>query len=114
MTTYNHFTVLREMDRLAIELGFLVKQSKHHTMDGLFGLFAGVNDDKNYLPVFARDAELYSGTAEELICYMRGWMRSREYLRMIMPKSVTDKRIEHFEDLYRQEIMLQVLKSEKK
>lgn len=116
-TTHQHLTQIREMDRLAEENGFVVRKSKHHWEYQFFGLFPAGGDftqEDNCLPIYSRDAELYSGTAEDLICYMRGWMRSREYLQSIMPKSVNESRIKKFEDTYRQEALVRLMKEEKK
>lgn len=78
------------------KLGYYVKATKHSYQDKrcLVGVYP--LEDKN--PLYSRDAELFTGTMEEIVCWMRGINHRNEYLSML--KATTEKRIKDLEEKY--------------
>ena len=87
------------------KLGYYTKNTKYGYQDGrcLVGVYA--LEDKN--PLYSRDAELFTGTIEEIACWMRGVNHRNEYLSML--KATTEKRIQDLEEKYRKKLKHQAM-----
>ena len=73
-----------EMHRLEAEvdkLGFKMANARHSDMFG--ELVSLIPKDANALPIYSRDAEIFSGTLEALQYWLRGVTWARDYDGMI-------------------------------
>ena len=77
------------------KLGYVMRQSKYsNSGEYLIGVYA--LDDQ--LPIYSRDAELFSGNVEMITAWIRGIWHRNEYLMML--KAITDKKIGALEEKY--------------
>jgi hypothetical protein len=86
------------------KLGFKMKPTKYgyggRTLVGVYPL-----EDKN--PLYSRDAEVFTGTMEEIAVWMRGVNSRNDYLTML--KATSEKRIQDLEEKYRKKIKHQAM-----
>jgi hypothetical protein len=77
--------------------------------NGPFGDFVGLKPkDETSLPIYARDAELFSGTLEELNVWLRGVKWARDYDRMLNLSN--DKKRERKEQDEHNRILVNILR----
>jgi hypothetical protein len=94
------------LDRVVTDLnklGFKIKNSKYG--QGSVGVYP--LDDKN--PLYSRDAEIYTGTLEHIMCWIRGVQHRDDYLKML--KATTDKKIKALEEKYIKKLKHQAMLS---
>ena len=88
--------------------GFKMKPSKWSSSNGEIGIYP--LEDKN--PLYSRDAEIFRGTVEQIVCWLRGVNQQREYLTML--KATTDEKIKTLEEKHIKKLehraMLDVIK----
>ena len=81
------------------KIGFKIMPSKYgyggRTSVGVYPL-----QDKN--PLYSRDAEVFTGTMEQISCWMRGVSHRNDYLLML--KATTEKRIQDLEEKYKKKL----------
>lgn len=115
MTTYDHYRAIKELERMADRLGFELGPADHQ--------YGGIQymvlrprrvDDPALepLPVYSRDASLFAGTIEELTAHLTGWQRAFEYLQMV--GAAPRKRIDRFEQNYRNRKLMALLSKDSK
>jgi len=75
-----------------LKLGYKIKPAKYG--QGSVGVYP-LDDNK---PLYSRDAEVYTGTIEQIACWMRGVEHHDGYLKML--KATSDKRIQELEEKY--------------
>lgn len=75
-----------------LKLGYKIKPAKYG--QGSVGVYP--LDDKK--PLYSRDAEVYTGTIEQIACWMRGVEHHDGYLKML--KATSDKHIQGLEEKY--------------
>jgi hypothetical protein len=89
---WNDIQLLDTVVTRLINLGYKIKPSKYGISEvGVYPL-----DDKN--PLYSRDAEVYTGTIENIACWMRGVEHQDGYLKML--KATSDKKIKQLEEKY--------------
>jgi len=77
------------------KLGYMMCQAKHcNTGEYKIGVFPL----ENHLPIYSRDAQLFSGDTEMIMSWVRGIEHRNEYLLML--KAVSNKKIETLEEKY--------------
>jgi hypothetical protein len=77
------------------KLGYVMCQSKYSTSgDYLIGVYP--LDDK--LPLYSRDAELFTGTTESIESWIRGIEHRNDYLTML--KATSEDKIQILEEKY--------------
>jgi hypothetical protein len=108
MSGYNSILFLEKLRERCDALGFLMCYPK----------FAGTGDlisvkpkDKS-LPLYARDAELFTGTCEELEVWIRGITWARDYDAMLMGAKNNKKRALK-ESLILQQELVDILSKDK-
>ena len=100
MTNYNHFRIINDLTGLATKLGFEIRQSRgpfnsyaYEQSNGADFALAVPADDGDVLPIYTRGVTIYTGSAEDCINFMHGWMKHREYMSMLgfKDKTVADR-----------------------
>lgn len=89
---------IQQLESLQIrlkKLGYVMMQSKWST-SGSYTIGIYPLDDKN--PLFSRDAEVFSGTTEHIISWVKGIEHQNGYLMML--KATTEKKIKDLEEKY--------------
>ena len=107
MSGWNTIRQIRRLEAQADKLGMQFAAYKY---DNNYGEnIALIPKDDNALPIYTRDAQLFSGTLEGAEYFMRGVEWARDYDRMVIDKKMDDKR-ERKEQDERNRILLRTLK----
>jgi hypothetical protein len=108
---YNHILQMRRAEAKANELGFMFCYPKHgwngEESEGILSLQP---KDSDSLPVYARDAQLFTGSLDAVITFMRGIEWARNYDMMI--KVSDEKKRERKEQDVRNKKLVTILKGE--
>ena len=91
MAGYNAILTLRRLEKEVNDLGFMFANSKNGWGNDISDRVALKPKDADAVPVYARDAEIFCGTLEELQVWVRGVTWAREYDTMLK-LSNTEKR----------------------
>ena len=84
MSGYKTILVLRHLEKEVDQLGFVLEAPKSGWSNADFDdRVAIIPKDENALPIYSRDAEIYTGTLESLRIWLQGVQWAREYDRMI-------------------------------
>ena len=102
MTDYR---LIKDLEAQAARLGFSIGPDRYSGER-----MALYPNDAGELPCYSRDATLWSGTAENLLIFLRGWEARITYDRML---GFTQKKIERAEQNLRNDSLLKTLKEEK-
>ena len=107
--TYSYRTI-KTLERMAENLGFEVSD----TMMGSYSTDENLSlvPKDELLPIYTRGAVLARGSAEELIAFLQGWMKMKEYVTFL--KLVDDKKIDRKEKDYRNARLARMIKDGKK
>ena len=89
---WNDIQLLDRVVTTLNKLGYKINPAKYG--QGLIGVYP--LEDKN--PLYSRDAEVYTGTIEQIACWMRGVEHQDGYLKML--KATSDERIKALEEKY--------------
>jgi hypothetical protein len=100
---------MRRLEGQVNKLGFMFAMPRHH-YDSDTERLALVPKDAESVPIYSRDAEVFSGTLEELAVWLRGVEWARDYDRMLKV-SDDDKRARKEQDV-RNRHLVQLLKRE--
>jgi hypothetical protein len=107
MSGYNDIIRMQRLIEEVDSLGLMMTHSKYG--NGPFGDFVGLKPkDEASLPIYARDAELFCGTLEELSVWLRGVKWARDYDRMLNLSN--DKKRERKEQDERNRILVNILR----
>ena len=110
MSGYKLVLRLRKFEEEIAALGFRMGYSKYHYHDtDQIALFP---KDDDCLPIYSRDAEIFTGTIEQCELWMRGIKWAREYASMLGIKE--ERQRLRKETLCRQEQLFRKLKYEAK
>ena len=107
MTGYNTVLQIRKLEDKIEKMGFRMGNSKYPRYNE-YGTTIGLMPKDDKLPIYSRDAELFSGTIEEAEIWLRGVEFATEYLKMI--KLVTDEKIKRKEQDMRNSQLAQMIK----
>lgn len=112
MSGYNAVLALRRLEQDLDNLGLMLCNPKHGSWSNdQFSDRAGVKPkDADSLPIYARDAELFTGSLEEIRVWLTGVHWARQYDSML--KVSDDKKREKKEFDYRAKRMLDTLAGE--
>lgn len=109
MAGWNTIRHIRRLEQQADKLGMQFAAYKY---DNEFGAnVALIPKDNDALPIYARDAQLFSGTLEGAESWMRGVEWARDYDRMLVDKKLDEKR-ERKEQDERNKQLVKILKNE--
>ena len=109
MSGWNTIRQIRRVEQQADKLGMKFAAYKY---DNEFGAnVALIPKDNDALPIYARDAQLFSGTLEGAESWMHGVEWARDYDRMVIDRKMDDKR-ERKEQDERNKQLVRILKNE--
>ena len=106
--TYSYRTI-KTLERMAEHLGFEVSDAMMGSYSTDENLSLVPKDE--LLPIYTRGAILAKGSAEELISFLQGWMKMKEYVTFL--KLVDDKKIDRKEKDYRNTRLARMIKDGK-
>lgn len=99
MAGYRHIIKLEELKARCDELGFRMGYSQHGFLHKEYGdIVALFPKDSDALPIYNRDAQLYTGTIEELMVFIQGIEWARNYDRMTIGKTIDARRARKEQD----------------
>lgn len=111
MTGYSDIIKLRRIEKELDELGFVLCEPKNGWNGGDMNYVSIKPKDKNALPIYSRDSELFTGTLEQLNLWLQGVEWARGYDMML--KLSNEKKRERKEQDVRNKQLVQILKEEK-
>lgn len=110
MSGWNTIQTIRKLEERADLLGMKFTAYKH---DDRWGEnVALVPKDRDALPIYSRDAELFAGSLEHADRFMQGVLWAREYDRMTIDRKMDAKRARKEQDERNRQLM-KMLKDEK-
>jgi hypothetical protein len=111
MSGYNLILKVRRLEEKLDSMGFMMCHSRH-SYDREFGDVVAIKPKPNdSLPIYARDAELFVGTIDDLDRWLQGVCWARDYDRMLFGKN-HDKARDKKEEQYRHSRFVAELKKE--
>lgn len=110
MAGWDQIQQVRKLEERADKLGLKFAPFRHGDRYG--DNVALVPKDKDALPIYSRDAELFVGSLEGAAYWMQGVMWAREYDRMNTDRNL-DKKRERKEQDERNMQLAKILKEEK-
>jgi hypothetical protein len=106
MAGYSHILAIEELKAKCDELGFRMGYSQHGYYDKEFGDVVSVfPKDHDALPVYSRDAHLFTGTIESLKMWIAGIEWARNYDRMTIGNSIDARRARKEQDWRNKELV---------
>lgn len=93
---WNDIKLLERVVEGLEKLGFRLVPTKYGYSHGRSAIGVVPLEDKN--PIYSRDAEVFSGSLEEINIWMRGFQCQKDYLLIL--KATTEKRIQALEEKY--------------
>lgn len=112
MAGYSQIRFIEELKERCDALGFSISYAQHGYYYKEFGDVVGIfPKDQDALPVYSRDAQLFTGTIEELNVWIAGIEWAREYDRMTIGKSIDARRAQKEQD-WRNENLVRILTKE--
>jgi hypothetical protein len=105
MSGYNLIVRIRRLEEECSKLGFMLCHSKYGSHD--IDMVALKPKDENSLPIYARDAEMFCGTINDLEVWLRGVTWARQYDKLLRVSD--DKKRERKEQDVRNHNLVKVL-----
>lgn len=101
MTGYSTYTRFQRIEAQAKQLGFRLGNPKH----GQWGVTGDIDQvalypDDNALPIYSRDADIFTGTFGQVEVFLNGWARAQQYDMML--RITNDKKRKKYEDKERE------------
>lgn len=111
MAGYATLLKIRRLEEECDKLGFMFCHSKHGNYKQEFGDVVALKPkDQDSLPIYARDAELFCGTFDELEVWLRGVNWARGYDQMLLGKKLETMRSRKEQD-YRNRQLVKIIES---
>jgi hypothetical protein len=110
MSGYDTVIRIKRLERELDELGFIMAHSRHR-FDGDYGDVLSIKPkDADSLPIYSRDAEIFTGTILQLEQWLRGveWARSYDKMLKVSDETKRAKKEQHVRD----DQLLRILKDE--
>ena len=97
MSGYDTYTRYQRIEAQAKSLGFRLGRPPHHYnySSTEHGDMVTLYPDDTALPIYRRDAELWSGTFNEIELFLTGWAKAQQYDAML--RMTDDKRRKQYE-----------------
>jgi hypothetical protein len=113
MAGYNAVLELRRLEQAVDELGFMLAAPRTGNWGSDTDRVSLKPKDAG-MPVYSRDAEVFTGTLEQLQVWIRGVQWAREYDRMVVDKNIDKKRKRKEQDERNRQLMATIKNSELK
>lgn len=110
MAGYDAVVRIEKLKEALDSLGLMLTYSKHDFAGNSAGI---IPKDDDSLPIYSRDAELYTGTIQEIEHWVRGIYWARDYDRMLFGKAHNQKRERKEQDV-RNKQLVNILKQSDK
>lgn len=93
MSGYDTVLRIRRLEEEITKLGFRWGHSKHGAWGkSEYGDVISLYPANDAFPVYTRDAELFTGSIEQLEVWLRGFQKARDYDYMLFGKTIESKR----------------------
>ena len=109
MAGLNLLIKIRRLEEECDKLGFMFCHSKHGSYHNYGDVVALKPMDQDSLPIYARDAELFCGTFDELEVWLRGVQWARDYDGMLFGVKKHTANRERKEQDYRNRKLVRIL-----
>lgn len=96
MSGYNTYTKYQRIEAQAKSLGFRLGRPGHHYSSRENGDMVSLYPDDTALPIYCRDAEIWTGTFDGIELFLTGWAKAQQYDNML--RMTDDKRRKRHED----------------
>lgn len=92
MSGYHSILALRRLEEQVEKLGFMFCYPKHRYGDEV-DMVALKPKDADAVPIYSRDAEVFTGTLEQLTVWIRGveWAREYDYMLRLSDEKKREK-----------------------
>lgn len=110
MSGYHTILKCERLKERADKLGFMLSYPKYGTRD--VDMVSIKPKDKNSLPIYARDTEMFCGTIDEMNAFFAGLEWARDYDSML--KVSDTKKRERKEQDWRNKQLINILRGEEK
>ena len=110
MSGYQTILRIRRLEEAADKLGFMLTMPKHSSWSDSVDQVGLRPKDAESVPIYARDAEVFCGTLDQLNAWLNGVEWARNYDMLL--KVSDEKRRERKEQDVRNRHLMQVLKNE--
>ena len=94
MSGYNTYTRFQRIEAQAKSLGFRLGRPPHHYTND-YGDVVTLYPDDTALPIYRRDAELWTGSFNDIELFFMGWAKAQQYDAML--RMTDDKRRKRYE-----------------
>lgn len=111
MAGYELIRKIRKLEEECNRLGFMICHSKYGYRQE-FGDVLALKPKEDSLPIYARDAELFVGTINDLEQWLKGIEWARTYDRMLIDKKLDDKRSRKEQDYKNRELLQKIANPE--
>ena len=112
MAGYRHILEIEELKAKCDELGFRMGYHERGQYTKEYGdIVALFPKDREALPIYSRDAQLFTGTIESLKTWLNGIEWARKYDRMTIGESIDVRRARKEQD-WRNKELLKILTQE--
>jgi hypothetical protein len=111
MSGYHMILQIERLKEQADKLGFMLCYPKAGWGQEHGDMVAIKPKDKDALPIYARDAQFFTGTIDEMMSFFRGIEWARQYDEMLKVSSVAKRERKEQDERNRQ--LVQMLKNEK-
>ncbi len=95
MSGYNTYTKYQRIEAQAKSLGFRLGRPGHHYSSRENGDMVSLYPDDTALPIYCRDAEIWTGTFDGIELFLTGWAKAQQYDAML--RLTDDKRRKQYE-----------------
>jgi hypothetical protein len=112
MAGYKHIIWIEELKAKCDSMGFRIGYPEHgYYVKEYADVVSIFPKDRDALPIYSRDAELFTGTIESLKMWLNGIEWAREYDRMTIGNSIDERRARNEQD-WRNMALVKILTEE--
>ena len=95
MSGYNTYTRFQRIEAQAKSLGFRLGRPPQHYTSTDYGDMLTLYPDDTALPIYRRDAEIWTSTFDGIELFLTGWAKAQQYDAML--RMTDDKRRKRYE-----------------
>jgi len=113
MAGYNLIQKIRRLEEHVDRLGFMMCHSRNSYNNEFGDVVALKPKDQDSLPIYARDAELFIGTINDLEYFLKGIELARQYDAMLFGRNHDKNRARKEQDERNKQLMRKIKGKEK-